>query len=259
VDYIGTSTTSGSLSDGPSSATGIYSSMCSVFQVPEFPQLHLPAALFPDAPAVNPAKPQSAAQFSFAEVTYAPATITLNADAVPGLGSVIQNLLTGLGLQLPALGSLILQPAPTPGGVGCQGGAPATSICALIEQQVAPGGGFQLDIVAETINIIDIPSAANPLISCALAPAAVPFSTNGDLLAPSERSTAAPITGPLNDASATVVSTPQFVLPHVQSCTGLAPAVSAQLLDTLLHPPGVTPVFVSPLSLNLSLTSGPPG
>jgi len=257
LDYI----SNGSLSDGATKVTDINAALCSVFQAPQDPQLTLPSSLFTNPSTndpLNPAEPQTAAVFSANEITYAPANITLNLPSIPLLGT----------LGLPSAGQLVLTPVPLDSSIPCvqelaAAGQPAPAACSVVEQTpVATGkpgaGGFNLDIVTGAINTIYLPSVAAPLVKCTLAPADIPLTTNTAFLAPG--AAASPITGPLSHALATVVSTPQFALPNVESCDVLAPglgligATVATVVNTALHSAPAT--FNAPLLLQLSLTSG---
>jgi hypothetical protein len=232
-----------------------------VFQAPQDPQLTLPSSLFTNpsinAP-LNPAEPQTAAVFDANEITYAPANITLDLPSIPLLGT----------LGLPSAGQLVLTPVPLEPSMPCvselaAAGVAAPAACSVVEQTpVAAGkpgaGGFNLDIVTGAINTIYLPSVAAPLVKCTLAPADIPLTTNAAFLPAG--SAASPITGPLNHALATVVSTPQFALPNVESCDvmsaglGLVGATVATVVNTALHSAPAT--FTAPLLLQLSLTSG---
>ena len=265
LDYI----SKGSLTDGATTVTGINAALCSVFQAPQDPQLTLPADLFTNqatnAP-LDPSKPQTAAVFTANEVSYAPANITLSALA--GVSALLSTL-----PGLSGVGQLILTPVALPSSVPCvqelaAAGIPAPSTCSIVEQPPVPAGapgagGFNLDIVTGAINTIDIPSAAAPVVSCVLAPAVIPLTTNSAFFSKGSANAASPIVGPLSHALATVVSTPQFALPHVQTCTVLNTSLPligstvAQVIDTLLHASPAT--FTAPLLLQLSLTQGPSG
>lgn len=249
VDFI----SDGSLTNGATTVTGINASLCSVFQAPQDPVLALPPSLFSNpagnAP-FNPAVPQTAAVFSAGEITYSTANVQIG-----GLGP----LLAVLGVS--GAGQLTLTPVPLPSSVPCvselaAAGQPAPALCSTIEQQPPPGGGFNLDIVTEAVNRIYLPSVANPVVVCTLAPATIPLTTNGKFLSGS--SAAKPIKGPLTHALATVVSTPQFALPPASCTLGGAPnPIVTQVINVALK--SGTPQFTAPLLLQLSLTQAATG